>query len=365
MRSWRAVRAPGRFGRRRTGDAAGELEDAARRGDPPRRGDRAAGSRTRDGSSWSTTEAGPAWRLDDLARERPAVGSLKAPLVGREPELASSGRRSSRRSRAHAAPADDPGDGGDREVEARQELAALAAEQATVLVGRCVPYGEGITFWSCARWSTNSRPRARPESSSGKDTRRGGSPKASRRRLASRRRRSIARRSSGPPEPVRGARPGAPPRRLLRGRSLGRAHVPRPGRVPGGAGAGCADPVVCIAARAARGATRLGQRNAEREFFGARAPSRPRLRGTDRQPRSRSRPGHKGPGTRDRRWEPPVHRAARRHAHGRGWLRGRAPDPPDDRGAVVGAAGSSRAGRARRDHPGGRGRQGVLGPGCG
>ena len=29
-----------------------------------------------------------------------------------------------------------------------QELASLAAEQATVLVGRCVPYGEGITFWS-------------------------------------------------------------------------------------------------------------------------------------------------------------------------------------------------------------------------
>ena len=47
------------------------------------------------------------------------------------------------------------------------------------------------------------------------------------------------------------------------------------------------------------------------------------------------------------------------------WLRGRAPDPPDDRGAVVGAAGSSRAGRARRDHPGRRSRQGVLRPGCG
>ena len=29
-----------------------------------------------------------------------------------------------------------------------QELASLAAQQATVLAGRCVPYGEGITFWS-------------------------------------------------------------------------------------------------------------------------------------------------------------------------------------------------------------------------
>ena len=33
------------------------------------------------------TEAGRAWGVRDLARERPAVGSLKAPLVGREPEL--------------------------------------------------------------------------------------------------------------------------------------------------------------------------------------------------------------------------------------------------------------------------------------
>ena len=95
------------------------------------------------------TEAGPAWRLRDLTRERPAVGSLKAPLVGREPEVARLREVFEQATRERA-----PqmltilGAAGIGKSRLAQELALLAAEQATVLVGRCVPYGEGITYWS-------------------------------------------------------------------------------------------------------------------------------------------------------------------------------------------------------------------------
>ena len=95
------------------------------------------------------TEAGPAWRLSDLARERPAVGSLKAPIVGREPELAELRQAFEQATREHTLRLlTILGAAGIGKSRLAQELASLAAEQATVLVGRCVPYGEGITFWS-------------------------------------------------------------------------------------------------------------------------------------------------------------------------------------------------------------------------
>ncbi len=94
------------------------------------------------------TDAGVVWRLLDLDRERPAVGSLRAPLVGRERELA-------RLRRTFGAVTGEGalhlltilGTAGIGKSRLAQELAALAADEATVLVGRCVPYGEGITFW--------------------------------------------------------------------------------------------------------------------------------------------------------------------------------------------------------------------------
>jgi DNA-binding SARP family transcriptional activator/class 3 adenylate cyclase len=95
------------------------------------------------------TEAGPAWRLDDLSRGRPAVGSLKAPLVGRNTELAQvreAFERVARERTLHLLTI--LGTAGIGKSRLAQELATLAAERATVLVGRCVPYGEGITFWS-------------------------------------------------------------------------------------------------------------------------------------------------------------------------------------------------------------------------
>ena len=95
------------------------------------------------------TAAGPAWRLGDLAGERPAVGSLKAPLVGRKDELArvrQAFETATRERTLHLLTI--LGTAGIGKSRLAQELASLAAEQATVLVGRCVPYGEGITFWS-------------------------------------------------------------------------------------------------------------------------------------------------------------------------------------------------------------------------
>jgi DNA-binding SARP family transcriptional activator/tetratricopeptide (TPR) repeat protein len=95
------------------------------------------------------TAAGPAWRLHDVRRGRPAVGSLKSALVGREAEL---GRL--RDASEQVIRAGTPGlftilgVAGIGKSRLAQEFAASAAEHATVVVGRCVPYGEGITFWA-------------------------------------------------------------------------------------------------------------------------------------------------------------------------------------------------------------------------
>ena len=129
--------------------AAVELEDAAAAGEILVDNETERLVRGRADAESIGTAAGPAWRLRDLARERPAVGTLKAPLVGREPELARI-----RQAFEHATRERAPhlltilGTAGIGKSRLAQELASLVAEQATILVGRCVPYGEGITFWS-------------------------------------------------------------------------------------------------------------------------------------------------------------------------------------------------------------------------
>jgi class 3 adenylate cyclase/tetratricopeptide (TPR) repeat protein len=82
----------------------------------------------------------------DVARQ-PRAGSL----VGREEELGAlrslweeAGRR---RTPAQALVVGAPGIGKSRLVE---ELGASLADEATVLWGRCLPYGEGITYWPVA-----------------------------------------------------------------------------------------------------------------------------------------------------------------------------------------------------------------------
>ncbi len=129
--------------------AAGELEDAAADGEILLGEETARLIRGTATVDPVVTEAGPAWRVEYLARDRPAVGSLKAPLVGRTRELAQvrkafeqvAGER-----RLHLLTI--LGTAGIGKSRLAQELAALAAGRSTVLVGRCVPYGEGITFWS-------------------------------------------------------------------------------------------------------------------------------------------------------------------------------------------------------------------------
>jgi class 3 adenylate cyclase/tetratricopeptide (TPR) repeat protein len=93
------------------------------------------------------------WRALDASS--PAVGvrapgSLSAPLIGREAELAllrNTFERTVRDRRAHLVTIyGDAGVGKSRL--AREFVRGL--EAATVLVGRCLPYGEGITYWPLA-----------------------------------------------------------------------------------------------------------------------------------------------------------------------------------------------------------------------
>ncbi len=95
------------------------------------------------------TEAGPAWRVVALKPGRPGVGSLDAPLVGRGAELGGL-REAFERVRGEQLPRlfTILGTAGIGKSRLAQEFAAEAADKATVVVGRCVPYGEGITFWS-------------------------------------------------------------------------------------------------------------------------------------------------------------------------------------------------------------------------
>ena len=78
------------------------------------------------------------------------VGSHSVPLIGREVELAllrNTFRRTVRDRRAHLVTIyGEPGVGKSRL--ARDFVAEL--EDVTVLVGRCLPYGEGITYWPLA-----------------------------------------------------------------------------------------------------------------------------------------------------------------------------------------------------------------------
>src|SRR4029450_9719557 len=89
----------------------------------------------------------PPWRAVSASRDsgRPA-GVLSAPLIGRDVELAmlrNTFERTTRDRRAHLVTIyGEPGGGKSRL--ARDFVAGL---EATVLVGRCLPYGEGITYW--------------------------------------------------------------------------------------------------------------------------------------------------------------------------------------------------------------------------
>ena len=106
-----------------------------------------AGTRALGGFS----EPVPVWRVvcASAPGSRP-VGARSAPLVGRDAELEllqNTFERTVRDRRPHLVTIyGDPGVGKSRL--AREFVAGL--ERATVLVGRCLPYGEGITYWPIA-----------------------------------------------------------------------------------------------------------------------------------------------------------------------------------------------------------------------
>jgi tetratricopeptide (TPR) repeat protein len=129
--------------------AAGELQSAAGAGEILVGEETERLIREQASVELVATVAGPAWRLDDLRRGRPAVGSLKSALVGREAELGRLRDASEQIIRAGTLSLFTIlGVAGIGKSRLAQEFAASVADHATVVVGRCVPYGEGITFWA-------------------------------------------------------------------------------------------------------------------------------------------------------------------------------------------------------------------------
>ena len=92
----------------------------------------------------------PVWRAVAVRDTRRELSSLSVPLIGRESELEllnNPYRRAVRDRRAHLFTIfGEPGVGKSRL--AREFVSGL--EGATVLAGRCLPYGEGITYWPLA-----------------------------------------------------------------------------------------------------------------------------------------------------------------------------------------------------------------------
>jgi predicted ATPase/class 3 adenylate cyclase len=110
----------------------------------------------------------PAWRLLGVVSGAPAFARrLDSPLVGRQRELAlleQAFRRAVDERACHLFTVlGAAGVGKSRLV---NELITALGEEARVLIGRCVPYGEGITFWpltGLVRQAANVGPRLSPE----------------------------------------------------------------------------------------------------------------------------------------------------------------------------------------------------------
>jgi predicted ATPase/DNA-binding SARP family transcriptional activator len=91
----------------------------------------------------------PAWRLAGLTPGAPAFARrLDAPLVGRRREVAQlreAFARAVRERIPHLVTVLGPAGIGKSRL--ARELPGLVGDEARVLTGRCLPYGEGITFW--------------------------------------------------------------------------------------------------------------------------------------------------------------------------------------------------------------------------
>ena len=98
------------------------------------------------------TERVPVWRMVEVLPGVPVFTSkLDTPFVGRERELAELEEAFERSTEERACRLvtvlGPPGIGKSRLI---AELHSAVEEEATVLTGRCLPYGEGITFWPLA-----------------------------------------------------------------------------------------------------------------------------------------------------------------------------------------------------------------------
>ena len=91
----------------------------------------------------------PAWRLLDVEADAMAIPRrLDAPLVGRTRELEQLGQALERVRRTRSAYLFTVfGPAGIGKSRLAAEFASLADPTATVLTGRCVSYGQGITYW--------------------------------------------------------------------------------------------------------------------------------------------------------------------------------------------------------------------------
>jgi len=89
-----------------------------------------------------------AWRLEDVVEDAPAYARrLDAPLVGREAELARLlGAYANASADKHCRVVTVIGEAGIGKTRLARELVASLGEEARVLVGRCISYGEGATY---------------------------------------------------------------------------------------------------------------------------------------------------------------------------------------------------------------------------
>ena len=167
-----------------------------------------------------------------------------------------------------------------------QEFVESLGNEVTVLRGRCLPYGEGITYWPLAEVVKDVARAAGQdpgEQSVAIAARLAGEEKAEliAERIAAALGLGVPERRNergdllGGTEALRGSRSHRPAGCRVRRRPLGRADVPRPGRARRALLARRPDPAdLHRAARAARHASRLGRRQAERDLDPARAPQR-------------------------------------------------------------------------------------------
>ena len=227
-------------------------------------------------------DAVEAWQLIGVLEGAPSFARrLDAAMVGRERELAEL------RGAFDDAVAEQAcrmitvlGPAGIGKSRLANELLSSVRDEASMLVGRCLPYGEGITYWplrdvvrEAAGDLTLAQIEELLEGEEDAEPRRGVRRRSGRRRRG---RRSSGRDALGRPAVVRAPVPRSPAGRRLRRPPVGRADLPRSDRVPRGLEPGRADPRrLSRTAGAARQAPDVADGDAERDLDHARGPLRP------------------------------------------------------------------------------------------